>query len=142
MLLKKDALLAFGLFTFCTIGIAVAQTPPTAEIRGKGQIQGQEQAQTQQPTPGQGPAQTTAAPPEKETWNAPFGGTFTATFAFATDYSYRGISQTSRQIAFQPAVTYETPTVSENVPPRDVSFAGIGSSGNVGVRIAASYWPR
>ena len=115
MLLKKNAILAFGLFTFCTIGIAVAQTPPTAEIRGKGQIQGQEQAQTQQPTPGQGPAQTTTAPPEKETWNAPFGGTFTATFAAATDYSYRGISQTQRQVAFQPAFTYETPTVSENV---------------------------
>ena len=115
MLLKKNAILAFGLFTFCTIGIAVAQTPPTAEIRGKGQIQGQEQAQAQQPTPGQGPAQTTAAPPEKETWKAPFGGTFTATFAAATDYSYRGISQTQRQVAFQPAFTYETPTVSENV---------------------------
>jgi uncharacterized protein (TIGR02001 family) len=115
VLLKKNAILAFGLFTFCTIGIAVAQTPPTAEIRGKGQIQGQEQAQTQQPTPGQGPAQTTAAPPEKETWKAPFGGTFTATFAAATDYSYRGISQTQRQVAFQPAFTYETPTVSENV---------------------------
>ena len=116
MLLKKNALLAFGLFTFCTVGIAVAQTPPTAEIRGQGQVQGQEQAQTQQPTPGQGPAATTAAPPEKETWKAPFGGTFTATFAFATDYSYRGISQTQRQVAVQPAFTYETPTVSENVP--------------------------
>ena len=115
MLLKKNAILAFGLFTFCTVGIAVAQTPPTAEIRGQGQVQGQEQAQTQQPTPGQGPAATTAAPPEKETWKAPFGGTFTATFAFATDYSYRGISQTQRQVAVQPAFTYETPTVSENV---------------------------
>ena len=52
MLLKKNAILAFGLFTFCTVGIAVAQTPPTAEIRGHGQVQGQEQAQTQ-PTPGQ-----------------------------------------------------------------------------------------
>ena len=62
---------------------------------------------------GDGP---TAAPQPKETWNAPFGGTFTATFAFATDYSYRGISQTQRQVAVQPAFTYETPTVSETVP--------------------------
>ena len=115
MLLKKNAILAFGLFTFCTIGIAVAQTPPTAEIRGQGQVQGQSQAQAQTPTPGQGPAQTTEAPPEKETWKAPFGGTFTATFAAATDYSYRGISQTQRQVAVQPSFTYETPTVSQNV---------------------------
>src|SRR6187401_2078947 len=99
----KNAILAFGLFTFCTIGTAVAQTPPTAEIRGQGQIQGQEQAQAQQPTPGQGPAQTTEAPPVKETWKAPFSGTFTATFAAATDYSYRGISQTQRQVAVQPS---------------------------------------
>ena len=62
------------------------------------------------------PAQTTEAPPEKEKWSGPFGGTFTATFAFATDYSYRGISQTQRQVAVQPAFTYETPTVSEKVP--------------------------
>ena len=116
MLPTKNAILAFGLFTFCTIGVAVAQTLPTAEIRGQGQIQGQEQAQAQQPTPGQGPAQTTEAPPVKETWKAPFGGTFTATFAAATDYSYRGISQTQRQIAIQPAFTYESPTVSEKVP--------------------------
>ena len=64
-----------------------------------------------QARPGADPAQ----PAEKETWKAPFGGTFTATFAAATDYSYRGISQTQRQVAFQPAFTYETPTVSENV---------------------------
>ncbi|MCA0247269.1 MAG: hypothetical protein LCH93_11690, partial [Proteobacteria bacterium] len=38
-------------------------------------------------------------PPEKETWKGPFGGTFTAGFAFLNDYSYRGISQTQRQVA-------------------------------------------
>ncbi len=61
----------------------------------------------------------TAAPPapaeEKPVWKAPFGGTFTAGAAFTTDYSYRGISQTQRQVAFQPTITYETPTVSESL---------------------------
>jgi len=121
VLLKKVAIIAAGLSTFCSIGVAVAQTQPTAEIQGKGEIQGQSQAQTQTaqattPTPGQGPAQNTEAPPEKESWKAPFGGSWTATFAFATDYSYRGISQTQRQVAFQPSFTYETRQVSEQVP--------------------------
>ncbi|MBN9091161.1 MAG: hypothetical protein J0J01_29950, partial [Reyranella sp.] len=53
---------------------------------------------------------------DKPVWKAPFGGTFTAGAAFITDYSYRGISQTQRQVAFQPTLTYETPTVSEKVP--------------------------
>ena len=52
---------------------------------------------------------------EKPVWKAPFGGTFTAGATFATDYSYRGISQTQRQVAFQPTITYETPTVSESL---------------------------
>ena len=117
VLLNKNAVLAFGLFTIWSAGLASAQTPAaTTAIEGKGQIQGQSQAQAPaQPTPGQGPAQTNEAPPEKEVWKAPFGGSWTATFAFATDYSYRGISQTQRQVAAQPSFTYETPTVSENV---------------------------
>jgi uncharacterized protein (TIGR02001 family) len=122
VLLKKGAMFAAGLFTICSAGVAAAQTSPvTTEISGQGQvqdqgqIQGQETAQAPTPTPGQGPAATTQAPPEKETWKAPFGGSWTATFAFATDYSYRGISQTQRQVAVQPSFTYETPTVSENV---------------------------
>ena len=81
----------------------------SAQNSSPGQVQGQAQA----PAP---PVPPTEAPPEKETWKAPFGGSFTATFAFATDYSYRGISQTQRQVAVQPAFTYETPTVSEQVP--------------------------
>jgi uncharacterized protein (TIGR02001 family) len=109
VLLKKNAILAFGLFTICAVSAASAQTSPaTATIEPTKQ-----QAQTA-PTPGQGPAQTTEPPP-KEKWNGPFGGTFTAGIAFATDYSYRGISQTQRQVAVQPTFTYETPTVSENV---------------------------
>ena len=73
------------------------------------------QTAPQQPTPGQGPAENTPAAPEKETWKAPFGGSFTASFAFATDYSYRGISQTQRQVAFQPSLTYETASIGEQV---------------------------
>ena len=98
------------------VGFVLAGTA-AAQNSSQGQVQGQAQAQTPTtaPAPGQGPAQTTEAPPEKEKWNAPFGGTFTATFAAATDYSYRGISQTQRQVAVQPSFTYETPTVTPNV---------------------------
>ncbi len=53
---------------------------------------------------------------DKETWKGPFGGTFTATIAGVTDYSYRGISQTQRQPAIQPSFGYETPTLSANLP--------------------------
>jgi uncharacterized protein (TIGR02001 family) len=118
VLLKKWTIFAAGLFTLCATGVTVAQTAPppatTASTARQGAIQGQSQAQT--PTPGQGPAQASEAPPEKETWKAPFGGSWTATFAFTTDYSYRGISQTQRQVAVQPSFTYETPTFSEKVP--------------------------
>jgi len=48
---------------------------------------------------------------EKPVWRGPFGGTFTATAAITSDYSYRGISQTQRQFAFQPSFTYETASV-------------------------------
>src|SRR5262249_3568730 len=116
MLLKNKAGLAFGLFMICAASSAGAQTPAAqnTEVRNppapaaQGQVQRQPQAPTQQ-------AQAQTAPAEKEVWKAPFGGSFTATFAFATDYSYRGISQTQRQIAVQPSFTYETPTVSEKV---------------------------
>ncbi len=77
---------------------------------------GQALAQTQQPTPGQGPAQNTPAEPESsDTWKAPFGGSFSASFAFVTDYAYRGISQTQRQVAVQPSLTYQTPSIGEQV---------------------------
>ncbi len=72
----------------------------------------------------------------KPTWAAPFGGSFTATLAFATDYSYRGISQTQRQPAFQPSVGYETPAIGEAVAfsayigawGSNISFPGTGAS--------------
>ena len=60
-------------------------------------------------------AGTAQAEEEKPVWKAPFGGTFTAGATFVTDYSFRGISQTQRQVAFQPTITYETPTVSESL---------------------------
>jgi len=71
--------------------------------------------QAQTPTPQQADDKP-SGPPDKETWAAPFGGTWTATFAFVTDYSYRGISQTQRQVAVQPSFGYETAPVSEKVP--------------------------
>lgn len=73
------------------------------------------QTSPQQPTPGQGPAEATPAPVEKETWKGPFGGSFTAGLAFVTDYAYRGISQTQRQVAIQPTLTYETASIGEAV---------------------------
>ena len=97
------------------VGLVLTGTA-TAQKSSQGQVQGQAQAQAQTPAAGQGPAQTTEAPPEKEVWKAPFGGSWTATISAATDYSYRGISQTQRQVTVQPSFTYETPTVSEQVP--------------------------
>ncbi|UYN95278.1 MAG: TorF family putative porin [Enhydrobacter sp.] len=61
-------------------------------------------------------AATVAGAQEAETWNGPFGGTFTAGIAVTNDYSYRGISQTQRQWAVQPTFIYETATVAESVP--------------------------
>lgn len=91
MLLKKIAILTVALVSICAVG-------NTAYAQGT-------------PNP-----QTPDAVPEKETWKAPFGGTFTAGFAVLNEYSYRGISQTQRQVAVQAAFGYETPTVSEKIP--------------------------
>ena len=51
---------------------------------------------------------------EKPVWHGPFGGTFSAGATFATDYSYRGISQTQRQVAFQPTSPTRRRQSSEN----------------------------
>jgi uncharacterized protein (TIGR02001 family) len=105
-----------GLITICAGGVALAQTQPAAATDNP------PPKQEAQPTPpadaGTQQAQTSPTPPpaEKETWKAPFGGTWAATFAFVTDYSYRGISQTQRQVAGQMAFGYESAPVSENVP--------------------------
>jgi len=62
-------------------------------------------------------AATVASAEEKETWKGPFGGTFTAGMTIASDYSYRGISQTQRSFAFQPTFTYETPSFTGDATP-------------------------
>lgn len=80
-----------------------------------------------------------AAAPEKETWKGPFGGSFTAGFAVLNDYSYRGISQTQRQIAVQASFGYETAPVSEKVPlsayvgawGSNVNFPGTGTTAEI-----------
>jgi uncharacterized protein (TIGR02001 family) len=76
---------------------------------------------------------------EKETWKGPFGGTFTAGFAILNDYSYRGISQTTNDIAVQPSLGYETPTLSANVPisayvgawGSNVNYPGTGTTAEI-----------
>jgi len=44
-----------------------------------------------------------------DSWPAPFGGTFAVTFALASEYSYRGVSQTQRQPAVQGSFGYASP---------------------------------
>jgi uncharacterized protein (TIGR02001 family) len=50
-----------------------------------------------------------------EHWDGPFGGTFSATFAVVSDYSFGGISQTALQPAVQPGFGYTTPQLGETV---------------------------
>ena len=106
MLLKIVTTTCIALFTICATGIASAQDKPAPQTA-------QTPPAATPPADKQPPA---TEPPPKETWNAPFGGSWTATFAFVTDYSYRGISQTQRQVAVQPSFAYETAPVSEKVP--------------------------
>lgn len=124
VLLKKIATLGAALISICaTCNIAYAQGTPSP--------------------------QTPEAVPEKETWKGPFGGTLTAGFAVLNDYSYRGISQTQRQVAVQAAFGYETPTVSEKIPlsayvgawGSNVNFPGTGTTAEIdlvtGLRLKA-----
>ena len=64
---------------------------------------------------------------EKPVWHGPFGGTFSAGATFATDYSYRGISQTQRQVAFQPFLTTR-PRQSRASSPRFPAYVGAWAS--------------
>ena len=115
MLLKKIATIGIALVAICATNVAIAQDKP-AEV-----------------------AQELPAPPEKETWKGPFGGSFTAGLAVLNDYSYRGISQTQRQIAIQAAFGYETAPVSEAVPlsayvgawGSNVNFPGTGTTAEI-----------
>ena len=61
------------------------------------------------------PAPTLITPAEPDAWKAPFGGTYDATLTFATDYSFRGISQTALQPAGQATFGYETPSIGQEV---------------------------
>ena len=63
-----------------------------------------------------------ASAQDKEVWKGPFGGTFSAGMTIASDYSYRGISQTQRSFAFQPTFTYETPSLTGDA----VAVSGYG----------------
>lgn len=108
MLLKNVTASVVGMFTFCAISAANAQN----DVANAPNTELQAQAPLSTSTPETAPA----APPEKETWKAPFGGTFTATIAALNDYSYRGISQTQRQFAVQASAAYETRTFSEQLP--------------------------
>ncbi len=113
MLLKKSAVLATALITMCAASAAHAQgtpNPQTVEVTPTAPAKSEQQVAQGTPDP------ATSAPPEKETWKAPWGGNFTAGFAVLNDYSYRGISQTQRQVAIQAAFGYETAPVSEKVP--------------------------
>ncbi|MCW5735455.1 MAG: TorF family putative porin [Enhydrobacter sp.] len=98
-MLKKVAATCIGLLTFCAAAAATAQTAPPAQT-----------VPPATPAPPAAPAEE-----EKPVWRAPFGGTFSVGGTFATDYSYRGISQTQRQVAFQPFITYETPSVTSDL---------------------------
>jgi uncharacterized protein (TIGR02001 family) len=97
--------------------------------------------QAQAPLSTSTPEAAPAPPPEKETWKAPFGGTFTATIAALNDYSYRGISQTQRQVAVQASAVYETRTFSEQLPltayagfwGSNVNFPGTGAAAEIDI---------
>lgn len=90
----KSVAAGVGLLGLSAVSIASAQTAPA------------------QPTPALSlPAQ------DKETWKGPFGGTFSAGMTIASDYSYRGLSQTQRSFAVQPTFTYETPSFTGEATP-------------------------
>lgn len=73
---------------------------------------------------------------DKPVWTGPFGGTFNASFAVTTDYSYRGLSQTQRGVAGQAGFGYETPALSAAIPltaylqawGSNVNFPGTGAA--------------
>jgi uncharacterized protein (TIGR02001 family) len=125
-MLRKLASGCAALLTLCATTGASAQDQPQPAAQPP-QIQtAPQQAQTVQAAP----------PEEKQTWTAPFGGTFTAGLTLATDYSYRGISQTQRQPAVQPSFGYETPSFGEAVAisayvgawGSNVNFPGTGAN--------------
>src|SRR5258708_33390718 len=77
-------------------------------------------ARAETPTPvaarGTQPAPAATPAPAPEASKNPLGITFPATMTAASDYSYRGISQTQRIPAFQPSIPIETGPVSDQFP--------------------------
>jgi uncharacterized protein (TIGR02001 family) len=51
-----------------------------------------------------------------EQWHAPFGGSFSANFTIASDYSFAGVSQTKLGPAYQMGLDYKTAEVGGSVP--------------------------
>jgi len=111
MLLKKIAASALTLFTICAIRPAFAEFTPDPVTQAN----------------------------DDKAWKAPFGGSFTAGFGVFNEYSYRGISQTQREVAVQASFGYETPTVSESVAlsayvgawGSNVNFPGTGTTAEI-----------
>src|SRR5260370_30301397 len=84
-------------------------------IRGRKQNGGETGLLRKIASIGAGPIMLCASRPvaadEPQKWTGPFGGTFTATFAFVSQYSFSGISQTRLHPALPPCVRHETSTV-------------------------------
>ena len=54
--------------------------------------------------------------PGPERWHAPFGGTFSANFTLASEYTSSGISQTQLKPAFQAGLDYKSPLLPAPFP--------------------------
>ena len=91
-------LIGSALWTIADPGALLAQAPQQHSIPGPA-----------------APAPTVNAHPDSDSWKAPFGGSFEATFTFTTDYSFRGISQTARQVAGQAGFGYESASIGRDV---------------------------
>jgi uncharacterized protein (TIGR02001 family) len=101
-----------GLFVVCAAGVADAQDGPRTEVAPTASAVPKGQAI---PVP-IFEKELPSALPAPDAWQGPFGGTLSTTLSFTTDYSFRGISQTERQVAGQAAFGYETAPVSEKIP--------------------------
>ena len=113
---RSSAAAAAGLI-FATSSVAQTSRPgDDGQLREIHGTPPQQTAQAETPTPGQGPVEATPAPPEKEVWKAPFGGTWTATMAIASDYTYRGISQNQGLLTYQPSLSYESAPLLASIP--------------------------
>ena len=120
-MLRKSASLAVT--TLALLGSATVSAP-AAYAQGTPDPA----AQPAPATPPAAPAAPEKAAPEKEVWKGPFGGTFTAGFAVLNDYSYRGISQTQRDVAVQASSEKIPLSAYVGVWGSNVNFPGTGAS--------------